>query len=380
MRILEKILLATDLLPSSENVLDNAVALARAFHSKIVLLHVLPENIGSEKVKKLLAEAVSGRLAEMKKRIGAEGLKTGEPVLQWGDHCEKIVAEAKRQDANLILIGAGEKEKGEKTRLGTTAEKIIKMSEHPVFVVKPEEALNIRNILCPVDFSGPSRRALKDAVIFARRFAAELIVLSVYKPIAPSSFFFSYNWEEENTQIAFKHIAQFNEFLKDFNLKDVRWKKEVRRGKPEEEILAEIAESDIDLLIMGTTGRGGLSRVLIGSVTENVIRDVPCTFLTTKSQDVIQLQLENRIKDIESHYNIAEQLMKDGFYKESIAEFETCLKINDMHVPAIYGIAKVYDKMEQPEMAEKYRKLAREVLRRVWDSKVEEEIRRYYRF
>lgn len=66
-------------------------------------------------------------------------------------------------------------------------------------------------------------------------------------------------------------------------------------------------------------------------------------------------------------------------------------RINSWHAPLgssfvlnwellIYGIAKVYDKMEQPEMAEKYRKLAREVLRRVWDSKVEEEIRRYYRF
>jgi two-component SAPR family response regulator len=120
--------------------------------------------------------------------------------------------------------------------------------------------------------------------------------------------------------------------------------------------------------------------MMIGSVTEKVIREVPCTFITTKTQDVIQLQLENRIKDIESHYHIAVQLMKDGFYRESIAEFETCLKINDMHVPAIHGIAKVYDKLENQEMAEKHRMLAREVLRRIWDSKIEDEIRKYYSY
>ncbi len=380
MRILEKILLATDLFPSTENVVDNAIALARAFHSNIILLHVLPDNIDNKKANKLLEETARKRLAEIAERIGREGINVSEPLLEWGDHCEKIVTTAERLDVNLILIGAGEKDEGRKYVLGSSAEKIIKLSEQPVFVVKPEETLNVKTILCPVDFSGPSRRALKDAIVFARRFEAELVILSVYKPFTSRTFSYKYNWEEENRRIAFKHIAQFNEFLAEFNLKDVKWKKEVRGGRPETEILAEIAESDASLLIMGTTGRSGLSRFMIGSVTENVIREVPCTFITTKSQDVIQLQVENRIRDIETHYQIAVQLMKDGFYQESIREFETCLKINNMHVPAFFGISKVYEKLEKPEMADKYRQLAREVLRRIWDKKVEEEIRKYYSF
>ncbi|MCB0560218.1 MAG: universal stress protein [Lewinellaceae bacterium] len=380
MKILENILLATDLFPSSKNVVGNAIALAKAFHSRVTVFHVLPENIGNDKAKKLLEETVKGHLTDINARINKEGVKTTEPLVEWGDHCEKIVAAGKRLNVNLIVIGSGETEKGQKFSLGTTAEKVIKLSAQPVFVVKPEEALTVKTILCPVDFSEQSRRALKDAIIFARRFEAELIILSVYKPITSSTFSFKYDWEEENSRIAFNHIAQFNEFLKGFNLRDVNWKKEVRRGKPETEILAEISESNIGLLIMGTTGRSGLSKMMIGSVTEKVIREVPCTFITTKTQDVIQLQLENRIKDIESHYHIAVQLMKDGFYAESIAEFETCLKINDMHVPAIHGIVKVYDKLENQEMADKYRKLAREVLRRIWDSKIEDEIRKYYSY
>ncbi|MCB0564034.1 MAG: universal stress protein [Phaeodactylibacter sp.] len=380
MRILEKILLATDLLPSSENVVGNAIALAKAFHSKIILLHVLPDDIGNEKAKKLLEDTVSWQLAAVNARIQKEGVNRVEPLLEWGEHCNKIVDTGKRLDVNLILIGAGERDEGQQLRLGSSAEKIIKRSGQPVLVVEPGRPLAVKTILCPVDFSDQSRRALKDAIIFARRFEAELTILSVYKPITSSTFSFKYDWEEENTRIAFKHIAQFNEFLKEFNLRDVNWKKEVRRGKPDTEIRAEISESNIDLLIMGTTGRSGLSKMMIGSVTEKVIREVPCTFITTKTQDVIQLQLENRIKDIESHYHIAIQLMKDGFYRESIAEFETCLKINDMHVPAIHGIAKVYDKLGELEMADKHRKLAREVLRRIWDSKIEEEIRKYYSY
>ncbi|MCB0615231.1 MAG: universal stress protein, partial [Phaeodactylibacter sp.] len=272
MRILEKILLATDLLPSSENVVGNAIALAKAFHSKIILLHVLPDDIGNEKAKKLLEDTVSWQLAAVNARIQKEGVNRVEPLLEWGEHCNKIVDTGKRLDVNLILIGAGERDEGQQLRLGSSAEKIIKRSGQPVLVVEPGRPLAVKTILCPVDFSDQSRRALKDAIIFARRFEAELTILSVYKPITSSTFSFKYDWEEENTRIAFKHIAQFNEFLKEFNLRDVNWKKEVRRGKPDTEIRAEISESNIDLLIMGTTGRSGLSKMMIGSVTEKVIR------------------------------------------------------------------------------------------------------------
>ncbi len=378
MKILERILLATDFLKSSKNVIDNAIALARTFHSKMSILHVLPDDISSEKAKKLLEHAAQKHLAAVEARIKEEGIKVTETILEWGGHVSKIVNTAERLDANIILIGAGEKEENQKDHLGNTAEKIIKLSSKPVLVVKPEKAFQVNTILCPVDFSGPSKRALKDAIIFARRFEARLIILTVYQPMAPNIFSFQYDWEQENVHNALRHIAQYNEFLEQFNLKDLDLIKEVRRGRPEEEILKEITDSKVDLLIMGTTGRSGLSKVLIGSVTEKVIQKIPCTFITTKTKDVIQLQLENRIRDIETHYKIGTQLMKDGFYKEALEEYKTCLQINDMHVPAIHGIVKVYEKLENQKMADKYRQLAQEVLRRIWDSKIEAEIRKYY--
>lgn len=380
MKLLEKILLATDFLPSSENVVDNAITLAKAFHSKITLIHVLPDDIGNEKARKLLEEAATERLNQARGRIEKEDVRTTHPMLEWGNLAEKIVAAADRIHANLILIGAGEPTEGRHFQLGTTAAGIIKKSSKPAWVVRPGQPLIIKKILCPVEFSRQSARALKDAIIMARRFEAELAILSVYKPVTPGAFSFKFDWEEENTRIAFKHIAQFNAFLEGFNLKDVNWRKEVRRGRPETEILNEIAEKNIDLLIMGTTGRSGLSRAMIGSVTEKVIREVPCTFITTKTKDVMHLQLETRIRDVESHYKVAVQLMKDGFYNESISEFKVCLSINDMHVPSLHGIAKVYEKLDNKEAAKRYKELAREVLRQIWDSKIEEDIRRFYTY
>jgi nucleotide-binding universal stress UspA family protein len=378
MKLIEKILVAIDFLPSCENVVGNAIGLAKAFQSEITLIHVLPDEVGNQKARALLETFSKDQMAQTRARIEQEGIQVDEPILKWGALADIIVHTADELKANLILIGAGEKKDGRKGYLGSNAERIIREADQPVWVVKPGQPLEVKTILCPVEFSSHSKRALKDAIVMARRFKAELIVLNVFNPLTHSSLGLIYNWEDENTRIAEEHIKEFDDFLKGFNLKDLSWRKELKRGKPDEEILKTVQEQNINLLVMGTAGRSGLSKVLIGSVTERVIREVPCTFVTTKSLDVIKLHLEHRIRDIESHYKTAVQLMEDGFLQESIKEFQVCLKINDMHIPSLHGIAKVYDKLEDEKMAENYRQMVREVLQRMTDSKIEAEIRAYY--
>ena len=131
----------------------------------------------------------------------------------------------------------------------------------------------------------------------------------------------------------------------------------------------------IDLLIMGTSGRTGLNRMFMGSITEKVVREVPCSFLTLKSEDIISLQLETHIKDIEQLHSTAMELIEDGFYEEAIDQLKACLNINDMHVPAYKGLAKVYDKLNQPEKARMYRSSAKDIMDKIWYQKIEKEIR-----
>ena len=242
--------------------------------------------------------------------------------------------------------------------------------------MKEGAALNVQHILCPVDFSATSKRALKNAITMAHRFKAELTILSVCELQGSLWFTVEEDRALENDSRCAGHKNKFEKFLEGFNLAGLKWKKETRKGKPAEEILSAISEKMIDLLVMGTSGKTGLNRLIIGSVTEKVIREVPCSFLTLKSEDIITLQLETSIQDIENHYNTATQLMEDGFYEESIEQFKLCLSINNMHVPSHYGIAKVYEKMDMPEKAKIYRNSGREILNRIWDQKIEEEARK----
>ncbi|MCK5703535.1 MAG: universal stress protein, partial [Cyclobacteriaceae bacterium] len=366
MKLLEKILLAIDFSRSSENIVENAIVMAKIFQSKIILIHVLPDDIKNEKVRLSLNEAAIKQLGVIRERIENEGVNTDEPLLKFGCHYDKIIQMADSINANVIMVGAGEKSKNDVFQLGTTAGKIIRKSIRPVWVIKKDNPLNVKSILCPVDFFPESKRALKNAITMAHRFNAELIIFSVCELYYKGSLKLKIDWDEESEYLRSEHIKKFDSFLEDFNLTDLNWQKEIRNNDPAKEILGAISRHKSDILIMGTTGKTGLSRLIMGRVTEKVIREVPCSFITLKSKDIIATQFETKIRDIELHGSTARQLEKDGFFNESISEFEACQNINSMHIPSLNGIAKVYEKLDDMDNAEKYKNMAREVLARIW--------------
>ncbi len=152
---------------------------------------------------------------------------------------------------------------------------------------------------------------------------------------------------------------------------DLNYEKQIAGGEPSEEILKFIKKSKPDLLIMGTTGSSGISKILMGSVTEKVIREVPCSFITVKNEDIVALELESKIRDIENHYSLAQKLFKNGFFEESIHQYKICLDINIMHIPSLQGIAGVYEKIGDTANSKKYKEMANHVLQRIENMKIE---------
>ncbi|HBH24671.1 MAG TPA: hypothetical protein DDY13_14780 [Cytophagales bacterium] len=376
MKILEKILFAQDFASTSKNLESVALYLAKTFNSTIVPIHVLPDDIVNSKVKALLDDTAHNRLKATSDHFKEHGIKTEKPIIKYGAAHDHIVMSASAVNANMILVGSGETRAKEKFKLGTTTERIIQFSEKPVMVIKENDSLEVNTILCPVDFSDPSARALRNAIIMARRFKAHLIILSVCELPGSSWFASKEDLKKENEARFEKHKTEFDKFLTSFNLNDVNWSKEEFCGTPAEEILKQVNNNNVDLLIMGTAGRTGLNRLVVGSVTEKVIREVPCSFLTLKSQDVINLHLETDIKDFETLFSAGEQLEKDGLYELAIEQYKASLGINVMHVPSYSAIARCFDKIDKPEKASMYRKSANEIKERIWYSKVEEEVRK----
>jgi len=374
MKLLKNILVAIDFSESSENVLKNSIKFAKTFQSKITLIHILPDDIDNEKVSLLIKNGAIAQLNEVNDRINSEGLKTGNPILEYGSYFDKIVYATDKINANLVIVGSGEKLKNDCFQLGATAEKIIRKSNKPVFIIKDKQTLDIQNIICPIDFSKESSRALNNAIIISRLFNAELVLLSVYSLFRQT--FTKLDPDEINEQRKLDHLKEFNTFLEEFNLIDVNYKIEIKGGEPAEEILKAIKNHESDLLLMGTTGKSGISKILMGSVTEKVIREVLCSFITLKNEDAITLEIEAKIQDIENHYAEAQELFEKCFFEESINQFNICLGINYAHIPSLKGIAKVYKKLGDLDTAKKYREMVKNVLDQNLNLKIEQEGRK----
>ena len=371
MKLIKNILVAIDFSESSEHVLKNSIQFAKTFESKITLIHILPDDIMNEKVSHLVKNAATTQLIKLKDRINDEGVETGDPILEYGNYCDQIIFASDKIKANLIIVGSGEKLKNDAFQLGTTANKIISKSNKPVFVIKNNQNLDYKNIICPIDFSKESGRALTSAIVISRLFDAQLVILSVYAPFRQS--FAKLDPVEINEQRRLEHEKEFNKFLEKFNLIGVNLVKDIRGGDPAGEILRAIKKYKSDLLLMGTTGKSGISKILIGSVTEKVIREVLCSFITLKNEDAITLELESKIKDIETNYATAQELFEKGFFEESINQFGICLDINYTHIPSLKGIAKVYEKIGDKDNAKKYRDMVRNILDQFWNLKIEQE-------
>jgi len=373
MKLLKNILVAIDFSESTENELNNAIQFAKMFNSKITLIHVLPDDIDNEKVKTLVNKAATSQLKEINNKIISEEIETGDPILEHGRYSDCIVNASDRINANLVIVGAGKKLEKDKFQLGITAENIIRKSDKPVFVIKNSQPLNINKIICPIDFSQESSRALNNAIIMARMFKAKLVVLSVY-PLFRQTFT-KLDASKINEQRRKDHEIEFHEFKKPFNFVDGNFDMVIKGGDPALEILKSIKETKADLVIMGTTGRSGINKVLMGSVTEKVVREMLCSFITLKKADVITLEIDSKIQDIENHYATAEKLFEKGFFDESLNQYKICLDINYTHIPSLKGIVKVYKKLGDNEKARKYQETVKNILDQIWNMKIEKEVR-----
>lgn len=377
MKLLNKILLATDFSKSAENATEMAIKLAKTFDAKIILLHVLPVEAEIDSIKELLNLAVNSKFDHLKKRIADAGLREPVSMLEFGTVFDEIIRIADYKKVNIILMGSGKNTGDSSHKLSTTTGRVIRKTEKPVWVVKAGSKLEINKILCPIDFSEPSKKALDNAIHLARRFDAEVNVMSVFEPIdvyTEELDFICY----QNDELLKEYFEKFKDYLKGFNFKKVRFKKTYKSGIPYANILITINKYKPDLLIMGTTGKTALSKILIGSVTEKVTREVPCSFITTKSKSMIELNIESKIRDIEHHSKAGKQLLDDGYLDEAIEQFHICLKINNMHIPTLMGLEKAYEIIGDTNKSKMFRSLVSDVLNRLYDSNAEKQIRKHF--
>lgn len=145
--------------------------------------------------------------------------------------------------------------------------------------------IDLHRILIPTDFSKHSHNALTYAAAFAEKFDAQLHLLHVVQDLAvfiPDMVTVAPPIVPSLEQMTSAVRSAFDRVIKENHLEKLNVQLEVRQGNPFYEIVRYAKEADVDLIVMGTHGHTGLAHVLLGSVTEKVVRKAPCPVLTVR--------------------------------------------------------------------------------------------------
>lgn len=145
--------------------------------------------------------------------------------------------------------------------------------------------IDLHRILVPTDFSKYSQSALTYAAAFADKFGAELHLLHVVQDLAvfiPDMITVAPPIVPSVEQLTSAVQVAFDRLIKENGLERFTFQRTVRQGTPFYEIIRFAQETDVDLIVMGTHGHTGLAHMLLGSVTEKVVRKSPCPVLTVR--------------------------------------------------------------------------------------------------
>jgi len=280
-----KILVAYDGSPSAKNALSLAGRMYREDKSWIKVLAVVPaydgdlDLIGVSNIKETIAGPGEDLLAEARQLADREGVHIL-TNLEQGEPYERIVRVAEEENCDLIVMGRRGKGTVERGLMGSVTARVIGHTGKDVLVVQEGGELSWENILLATDGSAYCDNALARALEIAQERHGKLNAVSV---VYTNDEFYALGQKEmkELYQEADKVLDKVRKWAGDLGVQNELF---VREGEPHQAITELAGELPATLIVMGSHGRKGLTRLLMGSVTERVIGYSDCPVLVCHLQ------------------------------------------------------------------------------------------------
>ena len=272
-----QILAATDFSTRSNRALRQAGLLAQPGNAQLHIVHVVDDDQPDELVRMEKREAerlLNEQMASMPELKDVQA----RPLVVTGDPFDGILRAAADVNASLIVMGSHRKQLLD-IIVGTTIERVIRKGPFPVLMVNNEAQRKYENVLAPVDMVDASADALRAATTTGLISDNRATLLHAFMSVGKGKM--SIGGADQDiidSYVAGERDEVMNE-LAAFLAASVdrihgRWSLRVEEGGPMEVISRVISEIQPDLLVMGTNGRSGLLKVLIGSVTEEALRSL----------------------------------------------------------------------------------------------------------
>lgn len=279
-----KILVAIDGSESSRNALLQAFRFAVDEKCWITVTSVIPaydgevETLGVADIRASLRKPSEDALREARKLAETERalIKT---VIEEGEAHERIVDLSDAENCDLIIMGRSGRHPIERMLVGPVTARVIGHSQRDVLVVPNNTKVGWKTIVFATDGSKYSALAAGRAIAFAKSYGGELKVLSVVD--VPTEFY------AEAPQAVEDMVRKAKEFVaavkKQAEAESVPAETFVGEADAYEAVNNLAQEQKADMIVIGSHGRTGLRRLLMGSVAEKVIGYAGCPVLVVKS-------------------------------------------------------------------------------------------------
>lgn len=275
-----RILVAVDGSEASLHALQEAFKISTSWVTVIAVTPFYEGDLrllGVPKSDRLIREPCDTALAQAEE-LAAEAGALIRPVCERGVPDERIVKLAELGSRDLIVMGASGHSRLENLLVGSVSRRVIGYTSKDILVVPIKGVVGWERILLATDGSSRSRAAADRALELAQIYGSELLVISVQdfpaalRGVAP----------QERLELLKICQNQVAEVVKRAEALKIKAEGVIMEGGAYTAIVDLAQEYRADLIIMGSHGKTGLSRLLMGRVTERVIGQAPCPVLVVK--------------------------------------------------------------------------------------------------
>ncbi|MDO9312682.1 MAG: universal stress protein [Nitrosomonas sp.] len=280
------LLLASDLSSRCDRATDRAAQLAQAWRAKLLVVHAI-DPAYAVRYAKMTQELPSWRHPEDYRTVAARRLSMdlasdkidAEVYVTEGIPHEVVLEAARRENSNLVITGLGRDESLARTQFGSTLDKLLQELPVPLMIVRRRIRGPYRHVVIATDFSPASQPALETAI---RWFGdAQLTLFHAYEGAGLRG--------DALANDAWNTIAndQCDSFLAGMVLEPSvlqRLHRVIDRGHPEVLLCDYVSHKEIDLVVLGTHGRSGFLKTMIGSTAENLLHLLECDTMVVRGR------------------------------------------------------------------------------------------------
>ncbi len=272
MSVYKKVLIAVDGSDTSMHVLREVIRFSRTENLDITVVSVIPPYEGdlaamwTDNIKSSMKKQCDISLSEAMKIAREEGGKI-EAVCEEGEIHERIVDIADTENHDLIVMGKKGMSLVERAFVGSVTSRVIGYSRQDVLVIPHGAKIAWKNLLVATDGSAYSEVAARRAIEIARQYHGEITALSVVDVTVE----FMLRAQEVYEDLVAKAKGFTNSIKEKAFSAGIKAESLVKDGEVYKVIIDAAKDYPTDMIVMGSLGRTGIKRLLMGSTAERVL-------------------------------------------------------------------------------------------------------------